>query len=79
MSTDSTTRIFISYSRHDEDFARRLATSLSDMGADVWIDVEDIPAPSAQRKPSRPLPPAIPALSIRPRPPISNCCSTPNA
>ena len=25
------------------------------------------------------LPPAIPAVSIRPRPPISNCCSTPNA
>ena len=28
---------------------------------------------------SRPLPPAIPAVSIRRRPPISNCCSTPNA
>lgn len=38
------TRIFISYSRVDEAFARRLATSLSDMGADIWIDVEDIPA-----------------------------------
>lgn len=37
-------RIFISYSRTDEDFARRLATSLSEMGADVWIDIEDIPA-----------------------------------
>jgi len=37
-------RIFVSYSRKDEDFARRLATSLSDMGADIWIDVEDIPA-----------------------------------
>lgn len=37
-------RIFISYSRTDETFARRLATSLSNMGADIWIDVEDIPA-----------------------------------
>ena len=37
-------RIFISYSRVDEAMARRLAASLSDMGADVWIDVEDIPA-----------------------------------
>jgi formylglycine-generating enzyme required for sulfatase activity len=37
-------RIFISYSRTDEYFARRLAGSLREMGADVWIDVEDIPA-----------------------------------
>ncbi len=37
-------RIFISYSRADEPFARRLAATLSDAGADVWIDVEDIPA-----------------------------------
>ncbi|MBC7814835.1 MAG: toll/interleukin-1 receptor domain-containing protein, partial [Burkholderiales bacterium] len=37
-------RIFISYSRADEAFARQLATSLSEYGADVWIDVEDIPA-----------------------------------
>ena len=37
-------KIFISYSRNDEDFARQLATSLSDMGADIWIDIEDIPA-----------------------------------
>jgi Tol biopolymer transport system component len=36
-------RIFISYSRKDEDFARRLATSLAGWGADIWIDVEDIP------------------------------------
>ena len=36
--------IFISYSRVDESFARQLATSLSDLGADVWIDIEDIPA-----------------------------------
>lgn len=38
------THIFISYSRVDEDFARMVARSLSDLGADVWIDVEDIPA-----------------------------------
>lgn len=37
-------RIFISYSRNDVDFAHRIATSLSDLGADIWIDVEDIPA-----------------------------------
>lgn len=37
-------RIFISYSRTDETFARRLAADLSNLGADVWIDVEDIPA-----------------------------------
>lgn len=38
------TQIFISYSRTDEPFARQLATALSDMGADIWIDIEDIPA-----------------------------------
>jgi formylglycine-generating enzyme required for sulfatase activity len=37
-------RIFLSYSRRDEPFARRLAGALSNMGADIWIDVEDIPA-----------------------------------
>lgn len=37
-------RIFISYSRMDEVFARRLAESFSALGVDVWIDVEDIPA-----------------------------------
>jgi hypothetical protein len=37
-------RIFISYSRVDEAFARQLAKTLSEYGADVWIDVEDIPA-----------------------------------
>ncbi len=36
-------RIFLSYSRTDEAFARQLATSLSELGADVWIDLEDIP------------------------------------
>jgi len=37
-------RLFISYSRTDEAFARRLATSLSEMGADIWIDIQNIPA-----------------------------------
>ena len=37
-------RVFISYSRQDEAFARRLATELDQAGADVWIDVDDIPA-----------------------------------
>lgn len=37
-------RIFISYARTDVDFARKLARSLSEMGADIWIDVNDIPA-----------------------------------
>ena len=36
--------IFISYSRKDEIFARRLATSLEQMETDVWLDVDDIPA-----------------------------------
>jgi hypothetical protein len=36
-------RLFISYSRKDETFARRLATDLSALGAQVWIDVDDIP------------------------------------
>jgi formylglycine-generating enzyme required for sulfatase activity len=38
------TRIFLSYSRTDERFARQLAGSLSQMGADIWLDIEDIPA-----------------------------------
>ena len=37
-------RLFISYSRTDEAFARRLATSLSEMDADIWIDIKNIPA-----------------------------------
>lgn len=36
--------IFISYSRQYSTFAQKLATSLSNLGADVWIDIEDIPA-----------------------------------
>jgi formylglycine-generating enzyme required for sulfatase activity len=37
-------RIFISYARKHEAFARKLAGSLSNVGASVWLDVEDIPA-----------------------------------
>jgi hypothetical protein len=37
-------RIFISYSRSDVTFARDLTANLSDLGADVWLDVDDIPA-----------------------------------
>ncbi|MDK3161672.1 toll/interleukin-1 receptor domain-containing protein [Kamptonema cortianum] len=36
--------LFISYSRTDEEFARRLASSLVQLGASVWIDVDEIPA-----------------------------------
>jgi hypothetical protein len=34
--------IFISYSRQDKGFARRLATDLDRSGGDAWIDLEDI-------------------------------------
>lgn len=37
-------RIFISYSRRDAAFAQRLAGDLEQLGADVWLDVDDIPA-----------------------------------
>ncbi|MBN8618820.1 MAG: SUMF1/EgtB/PvdO family nonheme iron enzyme [Anaerolineae bacterium] len=37
------THIFIAYAREYELFATQLAKSLSDIGADVWIDVERIP------------------------------------
>lgn len=36
--------IFISYSRKDRVFANKLAAALTSYGADVWIDIEDIPA-----------------------------------
>ena len=38
------TDIFISYSREDEIFARTLATSLSNLNLNVWIDVINIAA-----------------------------------
>src|SRR5258708_38103408 len=37
-------RAFISYSRKDVDFARRLTNDLVKLGVDIWIDLEDIPA-----------------------------------
>lgn len=36
-------KIFISYSRKDEIFARLLASDLERMGTTIWIDVEHIP------------------------------------
>jgi hypothetical protein len=38
------TRIFVSYSRQDEAFARRIALDLEHLGADVWLDIKDISA-----------------------------------
>jgi formylglycine-generating enzyme required for sulfatase activity len=35
--------VFISYSRKDGDFVRRLTNALSRTGRDVWVDWEDIP------------------------------------
>jgi hypothetical protein len=36
------TQVFISYSRKDEVFARRVAQSLTEQGINVWMDIEDI-------------------------------------
>lgn len=36
-------RIFIAYDHEHQLFATRLARSLSNVGAEVWIDIEDIP------------------------------------
>lgn len=38
--------VFISYSRHDSEFVRRLHKALQEKGRDVWVDIDDIP-PSA--------------------------------
>ena len=35
--------LFISYSRRDIDFARKLTKSFKDQDLDFWIDWEDIP------------------------------------
>ncbi len=35
--------VFISYSRKDAEFVRRLHQALADQGRDIWIDWEDIP------------------------------------
>jgi WD40 repeat protein len=34
--------VFLSYSRRDSEFVRRLAVALQDRGKDVWVDVEGI-------------------------------------
>jgi len=34
--------VFISYSRKDSDFARKLTNTLAESGRDVWVDWEDI-------------------------------------
>ncbi|MBI5959715.1 MAG: TIR domain-containing protein [Chloroflexi bacterium] len=36
-------QVFISYSRNDEEIARKIATDLDRLGLDVWIDTDDIP------------------------------------
>src|SRR5260221_6871298 len=43
MSQNPTLKLFISYSRVDETFARRMATDLIARGAEAWLDVKDIP------------------------------------
>ncbi|MDQ7025316.1 MAG: TIR domain-containing protein [Anaerolineae bacterium] len=39
--------LFISYSRLDGDFARKLHQLLTDKGKDIWVDFEDIPLSSS--------------------------------
>jgi hypothetical protein len=36
------TGIFISHSRKDKDFVRRIEEALEERGYDAWVDVEDI-------------------------------------
>ena len=36
-------RLFVSYSRKDESFVQRLVSHLDSLGADIWLDIEDIP------------------------------------
>jgi hypothetical protein len=40
------TDVFISYSRKDIDFAKKLYAGLSQASLDIWIDWEDIPPSS---------------------------------
>jgi len=35
-------RLFISYARQDQVFVRKLAADLQALGADIWLDVQDI-------------------------------------
>ncbi|MBZ0304594.1 MAG: toll/interleukin-1 receptor domain-containing protein, partial [Anaerolineae bacterium] len=39
-------KIFLSYCREDENFARQFAYNLRRLGASIWIDVEAIRAGS---------------------------------
>lgn len=36
--------VFISYSREDVAFAKRLYAALAEAGQDVWLDAEDLPS-----------------------------------
>src|SRR5258707_1509423 len=40
------TDVFISYSRKDKEFVRKLHDSLKNAGRDIWVDWEDIPPAS---------------------------------
>ena len=40
MATGQSHSIFISYSHHDQEFALRLKRSLTELGADVWMDTD---------------------------------------
>jgi len=42
--------VFVSYSRRDAEFVRRLHEALSGRGKEVWVDWEDIPATAAWRE-----------------------------
>jgi WD40 repeat protein len=43
MPSERKTRVFISYSRKDKRFARKLNDSLEKAGIEAWVDWEDIP------------------------------------
>ena len=43
-------RAFVSYSRHDQTFAERLARDLNDAGLDIWIDFRKIKGGEAWRQ-----------------------------
>jgi hypothetical protein len=42
--------VFISYSRQDKEFVRRLHAALTERGRDAYVDVEDIPVASRWRQ-----------------------------
>jgi WD40 repeat protein len=48
--TSETAGIFISYSRRDQAFVRRLDKALADRGRDPWVDWEDIPPTARWRE-----------------------------